>query len=143
MQADHAETGVVEGVRTIRIHMANSDHWINVSETRAEQGGLELKPLEEAMANSEGAEAEGDGELPLSSGQTGSLLLGEDYWTSGAERAGVQYVISSDLPKAHAAEITSWVLATDRSRLQVMPHEPGAADRLERGFDEMGSWFSD
>ncbi len=142
MQADHAETGVVEGVRTIRIHMANSDHWINVSETRAEQGdwssSLWRRPWRTPRERKPRATVSS-----LSSGQTGSLLLGEDYWTSGAERAGVQYVISSDLPKAHAAEITSWVLATDRSRLQVMPHEPGAADRLERGFDEMGSWFSD
>lgn len=143
MDAEYAETGVVDGVRTIRIHLANDEHWINVSETRSEEEGRELAPMEEKLSAVLDLDAVEGEELPLRSGQTGQLFLTEDVWTAGVERPEVQYVVSSDLPEERAAEITSWVLTTDRSRLQVLPNDPGAADRLERGFDELVSWFAD
>ncbi|WP_147108437.1 hypothetical protein [Nesterenkonia populi] len=143
LSAEYAETGVVEGVRTIRLHLSNGEHWINVSETRSEEEGRDLAPMKEKVAAVVDFDAVEQRELPLSTGQTGRLFLGEDSWTSGVEQPEVQYVISSDFPEERAAEITSWVLTTDRSRLQVMPYDPGAGDRLERGFDELVSWFGD
>lgn len=142
---EYIETGSLEGIRTIQVHMADGEYFINVAETRVEEDGVELQPLEEKLHNVIDLQHVDAEELELSTGQQAVLYSAEDarVWTTAVETGHAQYVITSSQPVETAPEVTSWVMVTDRSRVQLMPSSPGPADRLERGFDEMRSWFSD
>lgn len=137
----YAETTLLNGVRTIQSRLSDGDHYINVAETRPEEDDVELQPLGEKLHTVVDLDSVIAESLELSTGEDASLYRAEDesLWTVAVDNSGVQYVITSDLPAEAAAEISSWVLVTDRSRVQILPSSPGASDRLERGFDELRS----
>lgn len=139
----YAETTLLNGVRTIQSRLTDGDHYINVAETRPENADVELQPLGEKLhtvVNLDSVIAES---LELTTGEDASIYRAEDesMWTAAVDNSAVQYVITSDLPADAAADVASWVLITDRSRVQILPSSPGAGDRLERGFDEIISLF--
>ncbi len=142
-----AETGTIGGVRTIQVHLTDGEHIVSVSETRPEEDDVELAPLEEKIADTLDVSSAAVEDVPLSTGDEARVYVDEETetWTAGIQTHNVQYVITSDTPAERAGEITSWVMITDRSRVQVDPStEPaGPTDRLERGFDELVSWFTD
>lgn len=139
----YAETTLLNGVRTIQSRLSDGDYYINVAETRPEGAGVELQPLGEKLHTVVDVDSVIAESIELSTGEDASLYrAGDDsLWTAAVDNSAVQYVITSDLPAEAAAEISSWVLVTDRSRVQILPSSPGAADRLERGFGELLSLF--
>lgn len=144
-QNDYVETSSVDSVRTIQVRLTDGTHFINVAETRSEAEDVQLHPLQEKLHSVVNPEAVTAEALELTTGQVALLYLEEETetWTSAVETPSAQYVITSSLPQHRAFEITSWVMITDRSRVQLAPHVPGPADRLERGFDEIRGWFAD
>lgn len=140
---EYVETTSLEGVRTIQARLSSGDHYINVAETRTEGPEVELTPLRDKLhevVNLDRVVAE---TVELATGQEANLYLAEEgsTWTAAVESATVQYVITSDMPTDAASEVSSWVMVTDRSRVQMLPSSPGTADRLERGFEEMFAFF--
>ena len=140
---EYAETSSLDGVRTIQARLSNGDHYINVAETRPEGPDVELRPLSDKLhevVNLDSVVAE---TVELATGHEANLYLAEEgaTWTAAVENSAVQYVITSDMPTEAASDISSWVLVTDRSRVQMLPSSPGTADRLERGFDELFAIF--
>ena len=140
---EYAETTRLDGVRTIQARLTDGDHYINVAETRAEGSDLELKPLSQKLhevVNLDRVVAE---TVELSTGHEANLYRADEgaTWTAAVENSAVQYVITSDMPADVAREVSSWVLVTDRSRVQMLPSSPGTADRLERGFEELFTIF--
>lgn len=139
----YAETALLNGVRTVQTRLSDGDHYINVAETRPEAAEAELQPLGEKLHTMVNLDAVASETLPLSTGQEASLYRADDdtLWTAAVENDAAHYVITSDLPVDAAGEISSWVLITDRSRVQMLPASPDASDRLERGMDELLSLF--
>ncbi|WP_300342792.1 hypothetical protein [Nesterenkonia sp.] len=139
----YLETSSLEGVRTIQAHLSDGEHYINVAETRPEEEERELYPLREKLHNVVDLDAVTEETLELSTGHEGSFFVSDQRaaWTAAVEMPQVQYVITSNLPAESAPEIASWVLITDRSRVQLLPSSPGAGDRLERGFEELFALF--
>ncbi|WP_150462156.1 hypothetical protein [Nesterenkonia ebinurensis] len=144
-QHDYVETSSVESVRTIQVRLTDGTSFINVAETRPEAEKVELYPLHEKLHSVVNLDAVTAETLELTTGQEATLYREEEAetWTTAVETSSVQYVITSSLPHHRASEITSWVMITDRSRVQLAPNVPGPADRLERGFDEIFGWFAD
>ncbi len=144
-QHDYVETSSVESVRTIQVRLSDGTSFINVAETRAEAEGVELHPLQEKLHSVVNLDAVTVEALELTTGQEAFLYLEDEAetWTTAVETPSAQYVITSSLPEHRASEITSWVMITDRSRVQLAPNVPGPADRLERGFDELLGWFGE
>lgn len=140
---EYVETSSLDGVRTIQVRLADGQDFINVAETRPESDDVQLYPLQEKLHSVVNLDEVSAQEMELTTGHEGTLYSAEDadVWTSAVETSNVQYVITSSLPAASASEVTSWVLITDRSRVQLLPSSPGPADRIERGFEEMRSWF--
>lgn len=140
---EYAETTVLDGVRTIQARLTNGDQYINVAETRAEAANAELRPLSEKLHEMVNLDRVVSETVELSTGHEANLYVAEEgqTWTAAVENSAVQYVITSDMPADVAAEVSSWVLVTDRSRVQMLPSSPGTADRLERGFEELFDIF--
>lgn len=141
---DHVETASAEGVRTIQVHFTDGQHRVNVAETRPEREDVALKPLGEKLTRYINGSAYEVSSVELHTGHEAHVFVTEDdhQWTAALETSGAQYVITSDLPSDSAAEISSWVVITDRSRLQLVPSSENVSDRLERGFEELASWLS-
>ena len=139
----YAETTSLDGVRTIQARLSDGDYYVNVAETRAEEADVGLEPLSENLHSVVDQQRVMTESMELGSGQEADLYQATDgsSWTAAVESTAVHYVITSDLPVEAAAEISSWVLITDRSRIQVLPSSPGAGDRLERGFEELFGLF--
>lgn len=142
---NYAETSSGENVRTIQVHLTDGTDFVNVAETRPEAAGVELNPLADTLHNMVDLETITPVPLELGGGYESLFYHAEDsdYWTSAVETPNAQYVITSSLSTGAASEITTWVLMTDRSRVQLSHSVPGPVDRLERGFDEMRTWFGD
>lgn len=145
LTTEYAETGVVEGIRTVQLRLTDGEHRLDVSETRPEESGVELAALDsklDAVVDTSAAERES---LTLSTGDECDLYISEETqeWTAAMESGRVQYVVSSDLPSDTAEQISNWVMATDRSRVQVLPIVPTGSERLERGFEELLAWLTD
>lgn len=142
---NYAETSSGEHVRTIQVHLTDGTDFVNVAETRPEAAGVELSPLAEKLHSVVDLETVTPVPLELGGGYDSLFYYaeGSDYWTSAVETPNAQYVITSSLSTDAASEITTWVLMTDRSRVQLSHSAPGPVDRLERGFDEMRTWFGD
>lgn len=140
---DYAETSSGDSVRTIQVHMTDGEDFINVAETRPEAEDVELHPLQDKLHSVVDLDAVTAQPLELGTGHESTLYHSEgaESWTSAVETSNAQYVVTSSLPTSSAHEITTWVVITDRSRVQLSYSAPGPADRLERGFDEMRSWF--
>ncbi|MCT1607737.1 hypothetical protein M3B43_10500 [Nesterenkonia massiliensis] len=143
MRSESLKTGSVDGVRTMQLNMSDGRNYVTVAETRVEEEDLVLAPLSEKLMSRIDLASVTSERILLSTGQEALLFIdrGGAAWTTAVEAGNVQYVISSDLPAAAASEVTSWVMITDRSRVQMLPTSPGTADRLERGFDEIISWL--
>lgn len=144
LEPEYVETGSAEGVRTIQVQFTDGERYVNVAETRSEEGGKELVALHEklhSVVDVDGVSAE---RRQLTTGDEATVYLSDSgaAWTSAVESSAVQYVITSNLPAAAATEVSSWVMVTDRSRLQRLPASPGPGDRLERGFEELAAWFT-
>lgn len=141
---DYAETSSGDSVRTIQVRLTDGEDFINVAETRPEAEGVELRPLPEKLHSVVDVEAVAPQTMELGSGYEAMLYHSEDAenWSSAVETPNAQYVITSSLAPSAAPEITAWVVMTDRSRVQLSHSAPGPVDRLERGFDEMRTWFS-
>lgn len=139
----YVETTSVDGARTIQAHLSDGENFVNVAETRAEKSGVELDPLSEKLYSVVDVERLDAQTLELSTGHEAQLYQKpeEPLWTAAVEDTQAQFVITSDLTAEAAMEITSWVIITDRSRVQLLPSSPRPADRLERGFEELASWF--
>ena len=145
LTTEYAETGVVDGVRTVQVRLTDGEHHLDVSETRSEESGVEMAPLDSKLASAvDVSEAERE-TLTLRTGDECEIYIsGEDEeWTAVMESGRVQYVVSSDLPTSTAEQISNWVMATDRSRVQVLPIVPSGSERLERGFEELLEWLTD
>lgn len=141
----YAETSSGENVRTVQVHLTDGTDFINVAETRPEAEGVQLSPLVDKLHSVVDLETVTPVPLELGGDYESLFYHAErsDYWTSAVETPNAQYVITSSLTTDAAAEITTWVLLTDRSRVQLSHSAPGPVDRLERGFDEMRAWFAD
>lgn len=141
---EHAETGVIDGVRTVQVQFASGDSWVNVAETRTEAENAELLPLEEKLTGLlDLAEVDRE-DLVLSTGDESALYLTEDgdRWTVAIDTERVQYVITSNLPESAAGQVAGWLMVTDRARVQTLPPEgPSGVDRLQRGFEEILPWL--
>lgn len=140
---EYAETTSLDGVRTIQARLSNGDHYINVAETRPEGPEVELKPLSDKLHEVVNLDRVAAETVELATGHEANLYLAEEgaAWTAAVENSAVQYVITSDMPTESAPDVSSWVLVTDRSRVQMLPSSPGTADRLERGFEELFAIF--
>lgn len=140
---EYAETTSLDGVRTIQARLSNGDHHINVAETRPEGPEVELKPLSDKLHEVVNLDRVAAETVELATGHEANLYLAEEgtTWTAAVENSAVQYVITSDMPAESAPDVSSWVLVTDRSRVQMLPSSPGTADRLERGFEELFAIF--
>lgn len=143
MRSESLKTGSVDGMRTMQLSMSDGRNYITVAETRVEEEDMVLAPLSEKLMSRIDLTSVTSERILLSTGQEALLFIdrGGAAWTTAVDTGNVQYVISSDLPAAAASEVTSWVMITDRSRVQMLPTSPGTADRLERGFDEIISWL--
>lgn len=142
---EYAETGVVEGVRTVQVRLTDGEHRLDISETRPEESGVELAALETKLGPVLDATATERETLTLRTGDDCELYISEESqeWTAAMESGRVQYVVTSDLPEETAEQISNWVMATDRSRVQVLPIVPTGSERLERGFEELIAWLTD
>ncbi len=143
LQPHHVETGVADGVRTVQVRLSDGDSFVDIAETRAEEEGAELSPLEERVTGALDFDPSEHREIQLSTGDTGEVFLSEEAerWTAAVETSYAQYVITSDMTEVPPGQLAAWVLVTDRSRLQIQPsEEPGGFDRIERGFQELFSW---
>lgn len=145
LATEYAETGVVEGVRTVQVRLTDGEHRLDISETRPEESGVELAALETKLGGVVDTPAAARETLTLSTGDECELYVSDDpqEWTAAMESARVQYVVTSDLPTETAEQISNWVMATDRSRVQVLPIVPTGSERLERGFEELLTWLTD
>ncbi|WP_218220572.1 hypothetical protein [Nesterenkonia sp. Act20] len=145
LATEYAETGVVAGIRTVQIRLTDGEHHLDVSETRPEEAGVEMAPLESKLASAVDVSDARKENITLRTGDECQLFISEDEkeWTAAMESGRVQYVVSSDLPESAAEQISNWVMATDRSRVQVLPIVPSGSERLERGFEELLDWLTD
>lgn len=141
---DYAETSSGDGVRTIQVQLTDGDDFINVAETRPETERVDLVPLQEKLHSIVDLDEVTPRPLELGTDHESTLyhFEGAENWTSAVETSNAQYVITSSLTASSAPEISSWVVLTDRSRVQLSYVAPGPVDRLERGFGEMRSWFT-
>lgn len=140
---EYAETTLLDGVRTIQARLTNGEQFINVAETRTEGSEAELRPLSEKLHELVNLDRVVSETVELSTGHEANLYVAEEgpTWTAAVENSAVQYVITSNMPADVASEVSTWVLVTDRSRVQMLPSSPGTADRLERGFEELFAIF--
>ncbi|NDK32132.1 hypothetical protein [Nesterenkonia haasae] len=140
---DSVETSSADSERTIQVHLTDGDDFINVAETRAEAGISELHPLRDKLASLVDLDRVSAEALDLDTGHEATVYIDNDsdIWTAAVETPHVQYVVTASLPAESAREVASWVMVTDRSRVHLSHTAPGPADRLERGFDEMLTWF--
>ncbi|GAA1156784.1 hypothetical protein GCM10009673_06650 [Nesterenkonia sandarakina] len=145
LATEYAETGVVDGIRTVQVRLTDGEHRLDISETRPEDAELELASLESKLGEVVDTSAAARETLTLRTGDDCELYVSEDSeeWTAAMESARVQYVVTSDLPTETAEQISNWVMATDRSRVQVLPIVPSGSERLERGFEELLDWLTD
>ncbi|GAA1136310.1 hypothetical protein [Nesterenkonia lutea] len=145
LATEYAETGVVAGIRTVQVRLTDGEHHLDVSETRPEQAELEMAPLQSKLADVVDVSDARQESITLRTGDECQLYISEDkeQWTAAMETGRVQYVVSSDLPETAAEQISNWVMATDRSRVQVLPIVPSGSERLERGFEELLDWLTD
>ncbi|MGJ9373525.1 hypothetical protein [Nesterenkonia sp. CF4.4] len=145
LTTEYAETGVVDGIRTVQVRLTDGEHRLDISETRPEESGVELAALESKLDGVVDTSAAARETLALRTGDDCQLYVSEESeeWTAAMESARVQYVVTSDLPAETAEQISNWVMATDRSRVQVLPIVPSGSERLERGFEELLDWLTD
>ncbi|MCH8559902.1 hypothetical protein LTH96_01355 [Nesterenkonia sp. LB17] len=145
LSTEYAETGVVEGIRTVQLRLTDGEHRLDISETRPEETGVELAALESKLDGVVDTSATLRETLTLRTGDACELYVSEEAeeWTAAMESGRVQYVVTSDLPADTAEQISNWVMATDRSRVQVLPIVPTGSERLERGFEELLAWLTD
>lgn len=145
LATEYAETGVVDGVRTVQVRLTDGEHRLDISETRPEESGVELAALESKLDDVVDTSAAVRETLALRTGDDCQLYVSEESqeWTAAMESSRVQYVVTSDLPAETAEQISNWVMATDRSRVQVLPIVPSGSERLERGFEELLAWLTD
>ena len=139
----HLETGIVDGVRTVELQLSDDGEFISVAETRPEADTAELAPLAQKLEPLLDETLIAHHRMELDFGDVGDVYISEqdDRWTAAVESAGAQYVITSNLSESAAKPITDWVMATDRSRVQMPPAPPEGAERLERGFEELLRWI--
>ncbi|GAA1801771.1 hypothetical protein GCM10009771_00460 [Nesterenkonia flava] len=142
-EPEKLETGVIEGVRTIQLQLVDDNYTMWVAETRAEEEGRTLDPIEEKVLKVLDPADFSAERLQLSTGDECTLYISEsdDSWTAAMETDRAQYVISSDMPTAAASQIMSWVMLTDRSRVQTQPLAPSASERVGRGLEELFGWI--
>lgn len=140
---DFVETSSANSERTIQARLSDGVDFINVAETRAEVAEAELHPLREKLDSLVDVTRVSAEVIALDTGHEATVFLSDDsdVWTAAIETPHVQYVVTTSLPAESAAEVASWVMVTDRSRVHLSHSAPGPADRLERGFDEMLTWF--
>lgn len=140
---EYVETTSLDGVRTIQVRLTDGENYVNVSETRVEDSTAELVPLSEKLTSIVNLDSVTSESVELTSGHSVNVYRMEEgsSWTAAVENGAAHYVITSDLSSETAAEVASWVLVTDRSRLQMLPSSPGTADRLDRGFEELFDIF--
>ncbi|MBO0594405.1 hypothetical protein I2485_06575 [Nesterenkonia sp. E16_7] len=145
LTTEYAETGVVEDIRTVQLRLTDGEHRLDISETRPEESGVELAALESKLEGVVDTSAAVQETLTLRTGDECELFISEEAqeWTAAMESGRVQYVVTSDLPAETAEQISNWVMATDRSRVQVLPIVPTGSERLERGFEELLAWLTD
>lgn len=145
LSTEYAETGMVEGIRTVQLRLTDGEHRLDISETRPEESGVELAALDSKIDDVVDTSAAVRETLSLRTGDDCELYISEDSeeWTAAMESGRVQYVVTSDLPAETAEQISNWVMATDRSRVQVLPIVPTGTERLERGFEELLAWLTD
>ncbi|MGJ9405812.1 hypothetical protein ACHABQ_05760 [Nesterenkonia aurantiaca] len=145
LTAEYAETGVVEDIRTVQLRLTDGEHRLDISETRPEESDVELAALESKLEGLVDTSASVRETLTLRTGDECELFISEgaQEWTAAMGSGRVQYVVTSDLPAETAEQISNWVMATDRSRVQVLPIVPTGSERLERGFEELLAWLTD
>jgi hypothetical protein len=129
--------------RTIQVHLTDGTDFISVAETRAEAEDSDLSPLRDKLDGLMDLSKVSAESLELSTGHESTVYTSDEseVWTAAVDTPHVQYLVSASLHPASAEDVTSWVMLTDRSRVHVSDSVPGPADRLERGFDEMLTWF--
>lgn len=145
-----AETGSADGVRTVQLRLSQGEDFITVAETRPDATGEgtqasldELPPLPDRS----GPSLEGDvdhHQVQLRTGGTGDLYVSQRHgrWLAALESTDAQYRIASNLPEPAAEQVVDWVIASDRSRVQVLPGSPSGVERLERGLEELVKWMN-
>ncbi|RJN32883.1 hypothetical protein D3250_03450 [Nesterenkonia natronophila] len=141
---DVVRTSSAGSERTIQVHLTDGTDFISVAETRAESEETNLSPLREKLDGPVDLSKVRADSLELSTGHESTVYTSEEsaVWTAAVETPHVQYLVSASLHPASAEDVASWVMVTDRSRVHISDSVPGPADRLERGFDEMLTWFS-
>lgn len=145
LATQYAETGVADGIRTVQVRLTDGEHRLDISETRPEESGVELAALETKLGGLVDSAKAARDTLTLRTGDECELYVSDEAqeWTAAMESGRVQYVVTSDLPTETAEQISNWVMATDRSRVQVLPIAPTGSERLERGFEELLAWLTD
>ncbi|GAA1173129.1 hypothetical protein [Nesterenkonia xinjiangensis] len=140
---EHVETAVVDGVRTVELQLSEGGEYISIAETRPEGEAVELTTLDEKFTEILDDEKVEHQQVTLSTGEDCDIYVArqDDRWTATVESAGVQYVITSNLPDSAAQQVADWVMAADRARVQMLPGSPSGVDRLERGLDELFRWI--
>ncbi|TLP78868.1 hypothetical protein [Nesterenkonia sphaerica] len=136
-------TSSAGGERTVHVHFSDGTDVISVAETRAETGERDLSPLRDKLDDVVELSQVRMEAVELSTGHESTLYISEESeaWAAGVETPHVRYLISASLDPAAAEDLASWVMITDRSRVHLSDSAPGPADRLERGFDEILTWF--
>lgn len=137
------ETGVVDGVRTVELLLADGGEYISVAETRPEVEGAELTALRETLAPLLDEDLVEHRHITLGTGEGCDLFVARsgDRWTAAVESGNAQYVITSNLSESSAERVADWVMASDRARVQMLPTDPSVGERLERGLDELFRWM--
>lgn len=136
------ETGVVDGVRTVELQLADGADRISVAETRPESEDVGLTSLREKLAPILDEDLVEHHRVTLGTGEGCDLFVSRagDRWTAAVETDDAQYVITSNLAESSAEQVADWVMASDRARVQMLPTDPSARDRLARGLDELFRW---